>query len=186
MNLMAANEHSRVTISQYLLHRLKEAGINHLFGVPGDYVLDFLDEVLASPLQWVGTCNELNAGYAADGYARMNGAGAAVVTYGVGGLSILNAVAGAYAERVPLIVVSGAPPAHRRESGALVHHLIADYYVQLEIFKKVTIDAAILTHADSAPDEIDRVIMNAVIHKLPVYIELPVDMARMTCRSPLP
>lgn len=183
---MAANEKSTHTISQYLLHRLKEAGINHLFGVPGDYVLDFLDEVLASPLQWVGNCNELNAGYAADGYARMNGAGAAVVTYGVGGLSILNAVAGAYAERVPLIVISGAPPAHRRDTGALVHHLIADYYVQLEIFKKVTVDATILINADSAPDEIDRVIMNALTHKLPVYIELPVDMARVACRPPLP
>lgn len=183
---MASNGQPRYTISQYLLHRLKEIGIHHLFGVPGDYVLDFLDEVLASPLQWVGTCNELNAGYAADGYARMNGAGAAVVTYGVGGLSILNAVAGAYAERVPLIVISGAPPAHRRDTGAMVHHLIADYYVQLEIFKKVTVDAAIITRADSAPEEIDRVIMNAVIHKLPVYIELPVDMARVACRPPLP
>jgi len=183
---MTANADARCTISQYLLHRLKEAGINHLFGVPGDYILDFLDEVLVSPLQWIGTCNELNAGYAADGYARMNGAGAAIVTYGVGGLSILNAVAGAYAERVPLIVISGAPPAHRRETGALVHHLIADYYVQLDIFKKVTIDAAIITDADSAPDEIDRVIMNAIIHKLPVYLELPVDMARMACRPPLP
>ena len=183
---MAASEHSPVTISQYLLHRLKEAGIHHLFGVPGDYVLDFLDEVLASPLQWVGTCNELNAGYAADGYARMTGAGAAVVTYGVGGLSILNAVAGAYAERVPLIVISGAPPSHRRDAGALVHHLIAGYDVQLEIFKKVTVDAAIITSADSAPDAIDRVIMNAVIHKLPVYIELPVDMAHVPCRPPRP
>jgi len=182
---MAANEHSPYTISRYLLQRLQEAGIHHLFGVPGDYILDFLDEVLLSPLQWVGTCNELNAGYAADGYARLTGAGAAIVTYGVGGLSILNAVAGAYAERVPLIVISGAPPAHRRETGAMVHHLIADYDVQLEIFKKVTVDAAILTRADSAPDEIDRVITNAVIHKLPVYLELPVDMARAPCRPPL-
>jgi TPP-dependent 2-oxoacid decarboxylase len=182
--MMTTSEPSRYTISQYLLHRLKEVGIHHLFGVPGDYVLEFLDEVLASPLKWVGTCNELNAGYAADGYARMNGAGAAVVTYGVGGLSILNAVAGAYAERVPLIVISGAPPAHRRDTGALVHHLIADYYVQLEIFKKVTVDAVILTNADSAPDEIDRVIMNAIINKLPVFIELPVDMAGAACRPP--
>ncbi len=181
---MAANEPSRHTISTYLLHRLKETGIRHLFGVPGDYVLDFIDEVLLSPLQWIGTCNELNAGYAADGYARMNGAGAAVVTYGVGGLSILNAVAGAYAERVPLIVISGAPPSHRRESGALVHHLIADYDAQFEIFKKVTIDATVITRAESAPEEIDRVITNAVIHKLPVYIELPVDLARVTCRQP--
>ena len=131
---MAENNGLTWTLSRYLLHRLQEAGISHLFGVPGDYVLDFLDEVIASPIQWVGTCNELNAGYAADGYARLNGAGAAVVTYCVGGLSILNAVAGAYAERVPLIVISGAPPARRREAGALVHHLVSDYYLQLDIF----------------------------------------------------
>ena len=104
------------TVSRYILQRLKQAGVDHLFGVPGDYVLDFLDEVLASPVRWVGTCNELNAGYAADGYARLKGLGGAVVTYGVGGLSILNAVAGAFAEQVPLIVVSGAPPARRREA----------------------------------------------------------------------
>ena len=183
---MVENNSLTCTLSRYLLHRLQEAGIGHLFGVPGDYVLDFLDEVIASPIQWVGTCNELNAGYAADGYARLNGAGAAVVTYCVGGLSILNAVAGAYAERVPLIVISGAPPARRREAGALVHHLVSDYYLQLDIFKKVTIDAAILTNPETAPDEIDRVIRNGILHKLPVYLELPADMAHTPCRQPSP
>ena len=133
------------TVSRYLVTRLQEIGVGHVFGVPGDYVLDFLDEVAAGPLQWVGTCNELNAGYAADGYARLNGAGAAVVTYGVGGLSALNALAGAYAEQVPLILISGAPPAARRQAGALVHHLITDYYLQFDICKKMTVDAAILT-----------------------------------------
>ncbi|MBN1664875.1 MAG: alpha-keto acid decarboxylase family protein [Deltaproteobacteria bacterium] len=172
------------TVSRYLLHRLQEIGIKHLFGVPGDYALDFLDEVIASPIQWVGTCNELNAGYAADGYARMNGAGSAVVTYGVGGLSILNAVAGAFAEYVPLVVISGAPPSLRRESGALVHHLISNYYLQLDIFKKMTIDAAILTDPNTAPDEIDRVIKNCVTKKLPVYLEIPADMAHASCRRP--
>ena len=179
-------EPQTTTISRYLIYRLKEAGIEHLFGVPGDYVLDFLDEVVVSPVRWVGTCNELNAGYAADGYARMKGAGAAVVTYGVGGLSILNAVAGAYAERVPLIVISGAPASRRREAGALVHHLITDYYLQLEVFKKVTVDAAILLRAETAPDEIDRVIRNCIVRKLPVYIELPADLARAACRAPAP
>ncbi|MBU4365589.1 MAG: thiamine pyrophosphate-dependent enzyme [Kiritimatiellae bacterium] len=183
---MVENNGLTCTLSRYLLHRLQEAGIGHLFGVPGDYVLDFLDAVIASPIQWVGTCNELNAGYAADGYARLNGAGAAVVTYCVGGFSILNAVAGAYAERVPLIVISGAPPARRREAGALVHHLVSDYYLQLDIFKKVTIDAAILTNPETAPDEIDRVIRNGILHKLPVYLELPADMAHTPCRQPSP
>ena len=172
------------TVSRYLIHRLQELGIKHLFGVPGDYVLDFLDEVIASPIQWVGTCNELNAGYAADGYARLNGAGGAVVTYGVGGLSIMNAVAGAFAERIPLIVICGAPPARRREAGALVHHLVSDYYMQLDLFKKITADAAILLDPHTAPDEIDRVLRQCIARKLPVYLELPADMANAPCREP--
>lgn len=183
---MVKNNDQTWTVSRYLLHRLQEAGIGHLFGVPGDYVLDFLDAVIASPIKWIGTCNELNAGYAADGYARLNGAGAAVVTYCVGGLSILNAVAGAYAERVPVIIISGAPPARRRNARALVHHLVSDYYLQLDIFKKVTIDAAILTNPETAPDEIDRVIGSGRLHKLPVYLELPADMAHAPCRPPGP
>ncbi|MCE5282689.1 MAG: thiamine pyrophosphate-dependent enzyme [Deltaproteobacteria bacterium] len=172
------------TVSRYLLGRLQEIGVKHLFGVPGDYVLDFLDEVVASPIEWVGTCNELNAGYAADGYARINGVGGAVVTYGVGGLSILNAAAGAFAEHVPLIIISGAPPARSRESGALVHHLVSNYYVQYEIFRKVTTDAAILTDPNTAPDEIDRVLRHCISRKLPVYLEIPSDMTDALCRPP--
>ncbi len=172
------------TISRYIISRLKEAGVNHLFGVPGDYVLDFLDEVIASPVEWVGTCNELNAGYAADGYARMNGIAAAAVTYGVGGLSILNAAAGAYAEQVPMIIISGAPPTKRRLSGALVHHLVANYQMQCDIFHKITADAAILTDAETAPEIIDRVIGRCFSRKLPVYLELPADIALAECNPP--
>lgn len=172
------------TVSNYLIDRLLDIGVRHAFGVPGDYVLDFLDHVVASDLEWVGTCNELNAGYAADGYARMNGAGAAVVTYGVGGLSVLNALAGAYAEQVPLVLVSGAPPARRREAGAMVHHLISSYYLQLDICEKLTADAAILTDPAAAPDQIDRVLAACVARKLPVYLELPADVALAPCRRP--
>ena len=172
------------TVSRYILHRLKQAGVDHLFGVPGDYVLDFLDEVMAGPIRWVGTCNELNAGYAADGYARLKGLGGAVVTYGVGGLSILNAVAGAYAEQVPLVVVSGAPPARRREAGARVHHLVDNYQLQLDVYRKITAAAVLLTDPETAPDEIDRVVATCLSRKLPGYIELPADMAGKPCRSP--
>ncbi len=181
---LAGMDYRSWNVSRYLLHRLEEAGVRHLFGVPGDYVLDFLDEVVASPIRWVGTCNELNAGYAADAYARLNGIGGAVVTYCVGGLSILNAVAGAYAERVPLVVISGAPSTRRRESGALVHHLVSDYYLQLELFRKLTADAALLCNPATAPDEIDRVIRSAVTKKLPVYLEVPADLAHAPCRRP--
>ncbi len=175
---------SDYTVSRYIIDRLLEAGVRHIFGVPGDYVLDFIDEIIDSPINYVGNCNKLNAGYAADGYARLNGSGAAVVTYGVGGLSILNAVAGAFAEQVPLILLSGAPPAHRRESNALVHHLVSGYYLQFEIFKKITVDSAILLDPVKAPDEIDRVIKNCISKKLPVYLEIPADIAITPCVSP--
>lgn len=172
------------TISAYLLQRLKELRVDHLFGVPGDYVLDFLDQVIESPVEWIGTCNELNAGYAADGYARLNGLGGAVVTYGVGGFSILNAVAGAFAEMVPLVLISGAPPTARRKSGALVHHLVADYNRQLEIFQKVTADAVLLDDPATAPQLIDHVLSTCISRSLPVYLELPADMARAVCQPP--
>jgi indolepyruvate decarboxylase len=172
------------TVSGYILHRLQEIGVKHLFGVPGDYNLDFLDNIIESPIRWVGNCNELNAGYAADGYARLNGVGAAVVTYGVGGLSIINAVAGAFAEHVPVIIINGSPPARRREAGAMVHHLVSNYYLQLDIFKKITADAVLLTDPRTIPDEIDRVLSKCIALKLPVYIELPADMVNVPCRAP--
>lgn len=172
------------TVSDYLVQRLQDIGVEHAFGVPGDYTLDFLDQLVTSPIAWVGNCNELNAGYAADGYARLKGAGVAVVTYAVGGFSILNAVAGAYAEHVPLVVISGAPAMARRESGALVHHLAGDHEMQLNIFRKLTVDCALLSGPRTAPDDIDRVLTQCLTWKRPVYLELPMDVARMSCRQP--
>ena len=177
---------STFTVSSYLINRLHEIGVGHLFGVPGDYVLDFLDHVVASQVTWVGTCNELNAGYAADGYARVNGVGAAVVTYGVGGLSILNTAAGAYAEQVPMIVISGAPPTSSRKAGAMVHHLVSNYDLQFDVYEKLTIDSIVLSDADSAPAKIDRALKNCLTNKLPVYIEIPADIAVAECRQPEP
>jgi indolepyruvate decarboxylase len=177
---------NQTTVGKYLLKRLEEFNVKHIFGIPGDYSLGFCDEIVASPIKWIGTCNELNAGYAADGYARCNGMGVAAVTYGVGALSIINAVAGAYAEQVPLVLISGAPHTARKKSNALVHHLISDYNLQLDVFKKVTIDAAILANPIIAPDNIDRILTNCYSYKLPVYIEIPVDMVDMPCRMPEP
>ena len=174
------------TVSDYLVQRLQDIGIGHAFGVPGDYTLDFLDRLVHSPIAWVGNCNELNAGYAADGYARLQGAGLAVVTYAVGGFSILNAVAGAYAEHVPLVVISGAPAMTRRQTQALVHHLAGDHDMQLEIFRKLTVDCALLASPHTAPDDIDRVLTNCLSWKRPVYLELPMDVAQMPCHRPQP
>ncbi len=100
---------SEITVAEYLLTRLKEIGVDHLFGVPGDFVLGFFNQVLKSDLKYVGTCNELNAAYAADGYARIRGIGAFSSTYGVGELSAINGVAGAFAERVPVVAITGSP-----------------------------------------------------------------------------
>ena len=106
------------TVATYLLERLKQAGLRHAFGVPGDYVLTFMDRLIDSGIEFVGTCNELNAGYAADAYARINGIGCICVTWGVGGFSAMNAIAGAYAEQVPVVVLVGGP---RTTPAALLH-----------------------------------------------------------------
>ena len=102
-----------IEIGDFLNLRLKQMGIQHLFGVPGDFNLSYLEQVEADPqLEFIGNCNELNAAYAADGYARINGFSALATTYGVGDLSAINGIAGAYAENVPLIHISGIPPLH--------------------------------------------------------------------------
>src|SRR5215831_15341163 len=114
-----------MTIGDFLLRRLREAGITHAFGVAGDYNLEFLQQMEDSrTLSWVGTCNELNASYAADGYARLNGMGALVVTNGVGALSAMNGVAGAYSEHVPVICVCGSVPQKAVERKLLMHHTL--------------------------------------------------------------
>jgi indolepyruvate decarboxylase len=105
----AIMERSEITVGEYLLHRLKEIGVDHIFGVPGDFVLGLFNQILQSDVRYIGTCNELNAAYAADGYARIKGAGAFASTYAVGELSAINGVAGAFAERVPVVVITGTP-----------------------------------------------------------------------------
>ena len=178
--------HNNTTVGNYLLQRLEEIGLKHMFSVPGDYVLDFMDRVLESNINLIGNCNELNAGYAADAYARLNGVGAVCVTYGVGGLSVINAASGAYAERVPLIFISGAPNSVQRVAHVHMHHLSTTYNMQWEMYQKVTIDSAQLTNPHTAPDEIDRVLSRCLSENLPVYIEIPVDIVDTPCRMPLP
>ncbi|MBI5726097.1 MAG: alpha-keto acid decarboxylase family protein [Planctomycetes bacterium] len=170
-----------MNVADYLINRLRQTGLEHVFGVAGDYVLDFMDRIVASPLKLIGTCNELNAGYAADGYARAKGIGCAVVTYGVGGLSIANAVAGAYAERVPMVIISGAPHSKMRLNHVLMHHLVADYHTQLDIFGKMTAAAVMLADGASAGRQIDEALSACMAMKRPVYIELPVDVVNQPC-----
>jgi len=173
-----------ITVAEYLLTRLKEIGVDHLFGVPGDFVLGFLNQVLKSDVQYVGTCNELNAAYAADGYARIRGIGAFASTYGVGELSALNGVAGAFAERVPVVVITGSPSTVNFRTRPLLHHTLGDYQIPLRMYEKITAASTQLVSAETAPAEIDRVLSACLIRQLPVYISIPSDVVRMKCKRP--
>jgi TPP-dependent 2-oxoacid decarboxylase len=175
---------SEITVAEYLLTRLKEIGVDHLFGVPGDFVLGFFNQVLKSDLKYVGTCNELNAAYAADGYARIRGIGAFSSTYGVGELSAVNGVAGAFAERVPVVVITGSPATANFRTRPLLHHTLGDYQIPLRIYEKITAASTQLVSADTAAVEIDRVLSACLSHQQPVYISLPSDVVMMTCHRP--
>jgi TPP-dependent 2-oxoacid decarboxylase len=175
---------TEATVATYLLSRLKEAGLKHTFGVPGDYVLTFMDRLIDSGIDFVGTCNELNAGYAADAYARINGIGCVCVTWGVGGFSAMNAVAGAYAEQVPLVVLVGGPRTTQRRSSMLLHHGVGDFSTMLEAYRHVTVEATLLDDPARAPERIDRTLARCLREKRPVMIEIPADMVDAACSAP--
>ena len=174
------------TVGQYLLIRLKEIGVDHLFGVPGDFVMGFFNQVMKSDLKYIGTCNELNAAYAADGYARIKGIGAFASTFGVGELSAINGVAGSFAERVPVVVITGSPSTINFRTRPLLHHTLGDYQIPLKMYEKITVASTQLDSAETAPAEIDRVLLACIKHQQPVYISIPSDVVRMTCAAPVP
>lgn len=177
---------TRYTIADYLVERLGECGIDHLFGVPGDYNLQFLDHVIDSPrVRWVGCANELNAAYAADGYARIHGAGALLTTFGVGELSALNGVAGSYAEYVPVLHIVGAPVTASQQRGELVHHTLGDgdFSHFYEMSRHLSVARARLT-ASSACRDIDRVLREMLSEKRPGYLMLPADVANAPATPP--
>jgi TPP-dependent 2-oxoacid decarboxylase len=174
------------TVGNYLLDRLKELGIKHIFGVPGDYNLGFLDQIeLTSGLEWIGNCNELNAAYATDGYARLNGIGALVTTMGVGELSAINGIAGSYAEQVPVIQIAGIAALNDIKTGSVIHHTLGDgnYTHFSSMAKEVTAAQTTLT-PEKARSEIDRVLRVCWQQKLPVHINLPVDLCAAATQPP--
>src|SRR5204863_2967726 len=120
-------------IGEYLIQRLHAHGVRHVFGIPGDYVLGFFDQLKVGPLKIVTTCDEQGAGFAADAYARLNGLGAVCVTYCVGGLKVVNPVAGAFAEKSPVVVISGAPGVKEREKNPLLHHKVREFDTQKKV-----------------------------------------------------
>jgi len=175
------------TVADYLLDRLTDCGADHLFGVPGDYNLQFLDRVIESPdICWVGCANELNAAYAADGYARCKGFAALLTTFGVGELSAMNGVAGSFAEYVPVLHIVGAPGSASQQKGELLHHTLGDgnfrHFYQMS--EAITVAQAVLTE-QNACYEIDRVLMTMLRERRPGYLMLPVDVAKKPATPPV-
>jgi indolepyruvate decarboxylase len=164
-----------ITIGRYLIERLEALGVEHVFGLPGDYILTLYKLIDESPITLVGMTREDNAGFAADAYARIHGLGCICVTYCVGGLSTCNSIAGAYAEKSPVIVLAGSPGVSERAHNPLLHHKVKGFETQFEVFQKITAASAVLDRAETAFSEIDRVLEAAVRYKRPVYLELPRD-----------
>jgi indolepyruvate decarboxylase len=174
------------SIGNFLLRRLQEVGIRYIFGVPGDYNLGLMQQLedRGEPA-WIGNCNELNAAYATDAYVRINGIGAMIVTHGVGTLSAVNGIAGAYSEHVPVILISGSLPLRAIQRGDLMHHTLVDREKGnlCRMFAEITEAQARLT-PENAVAEIDRLILTAWRRKLPVYLELPSDIPYLEIEVP--
>ncbi len=167
-------------IGDYLLQRLHALGVRHVFGVPGDYVLGFYDELVRSKLKVINTCDEQGAGFAADAYARVNGLGCVCITYCVGGLKVANTTAEAFAEKSPVVVISGAPGMRERIKNPLLHHKVRDFDTQKKVFEQLTVASTVLSDPQTALAEIDRVLHACLRYKRPVYIELPRDMLNVS------
>ena len=175
---------------QYLVRKtLLNLGLEHLFSIAGDYTIRWVDSyVRKSRIRVIEEVNELNAGYAADGYARLKGIGALCVTYSAGGLSAANAVAGAYTERVPVVLISGAPSIDQtltfEQTGFSAHHFISGRDTVRSVFEPVTVATARLDNPDLAPALIDSALIQCITEKRPIYIELPQDMIDQPCEPP--
>src|SRR5919108_1777882 len=171
-------------VGNYLIQRLYDHDVRHIFGVPGDFVLGFYQELIHSnKLKVINTCDEQGAAFAADAYARINGLGVVCVTYCVGGLKVANATAHAFAEKSPLVVISGAPGIKERRKNPLLHHKVRDFDTQQKIFEHMTIDSVLLSNSTTAAKDIDRVLSSAIRYKRPVYIELPRDIVSAPIRA---
>lgn len=179
MAVVKGRRSTEISIGQYLINRLQDYGIKDLFGIPGDYVLSFYSMLEESPINVVGCTREDCAGFAADAYARINGMGAVCITYCVGGLSVCNSIAGAFAEKSPVVVISGAPGLNERVNNPLLHHKVREFRTQLEVFEKICIAATELIDPVTAFAEIERVLDAAFRFKRPVYIEIPRDMVHV-------
>lgn len=184
-----SNTPKEFTVADYLLVRLQQLGLDKVFQVPGDYVANFMDALEDfEGIDAVGDINELGAGYAADGYARYKGIGAVSVQFGVGTFSVLNAIAGAYVERNPVVVITASPTTDNRkviqETGVLFHHSTGKLTADRDVFRNVTVAADILNDAEHAPHMIDDALTQAITHRRPVYLEAWQDVWGAHCHRP--
>ena len=164
-------------LGEFLFEYLYRCGVRYSFGVPGDFALPAFAWLEKSRIKNVTMTHEPGAGFAADAYARVNGIGLVCVTYCVGGLNVVNAIAGAYAEKSPVVVVSGAPGRKDREKDPLLHHKVKTFETQRRVYDEVTVASTVLLDEQRAAGEIARCVDACLRHKRPVYIEVPHDMA---------
>ncbi len=180
-SLAASNGHPSpfrptMPLGEFLFAYLHARGVRHSFGVPGDFALPTFAWLGKSPIKAITMTHEPGAGFAADAYARINGIGCVCVTYCVGGLNVVNAIAGAYAEKSPVVVISGAPGRKDREKDPLLHHKVKTFDTQKRVYDEVTVATTCLLDEQTAASEIVRVVEACLKHKRPVYIEMPHDM----------
>ncbi len=166
----------RMPLGEFLFEHLYRSGVRHSFGVPGDFALPTFAWLDKSKIESITMCHEPGAGFAADAYSRINGIGLVCVTYCVGGLNVLNAIAGAYAEKSPVVVVSGAPGRKDREKDPLLHHKVKTFDTQRRVYDEVTVAGTVLLDEQRAAGEIVRCVEACLHYKRPVYIEMPHDM----------
>jgi len=169
------------TVAEYVVNRLADLGIGHVFGVPGDYAFPFADAIEeCDRLEWISCANELNAAYAADGYARIYGASILSTTYGVGELSALNGVMGSKSQRLPVFFIVGSPSTQIQRQGLVTHHTLGDGIFNQ--FQPISASACCVSTnltPDNVVDEMERVIRDALRLSAPAYIIVPMDFARM-------
>lgn len=163
-------------LAPHIFEILHQQGVQHSFGIPGDFALTLYDALTESEIQPIIMTHEPCVGFAADAYSRIRGLGLAVVTYSVGGLNTVNAVAGAYAEKSPLVIVSGSPGVRERQEKDLLHHKVKTFDTQRRVYEEVTLYAVTLDNPRTADAQIHRALDYATTFKRPVYLEIPRDM----------
>jgi pyruvate decarboxylase len=180
-NHESVNQTGQIPLGAYIFHRLAQLGVSHIFGCPGDFNLNLLDHLYTvPPMKWIGTCNELNGAYAADGYARVRGIpGVLITTYGVGELSAINGIAGAYSEHVPIIHIVGTTSRLARRDRIMIHHTLDenwDHDTFQKMSEPVRTGHAFLLEDASFTGDVDSVIETCVKTRRPVYLYVPMDV----------